>query len=123
MRADEIRQHLDEKTEALMAEGMSRSEAELMAKREFGNVTRIEERGREAWMLPLLESLGADVKFAFRQLSKNYGFAVTALLTLALAQEPGIEAATTFRPLLQFRIRPSLCSTAEMPRPFRRQEY
>ena len=72
--SEEIEQHLAEKTEALIGEGMSREEAERAAKREFGNVTRIEERGREAWMWPLAESLWADTKFAIRQLSKNYGF-------------------------------------------------
>jgi predicted permease len=88
--SEEIEQHLAEKAEALMAEGMSRKDAERAAKREFGNVTRIEERGREAWMWPLVESLLADTRFAFRQLAKNLGFAVTAILTLAL----GIGATT-----------------------------
>jgi uncharacterized protein YoaH (UPF0181 family) len=80
----EIEQHLAEKVEALMAEGMSRNEAEATAKREFGNVARMKERGREAWMWPRLESLGADVKFAFRKLRRSPGFAATAVLTLAL---------------------------------------
>ena len=88
--SEEIQQHLDEKTEVLMAEGMSRDEAMRAAKREFGNVMRIQERGREAWMSPLAESLWADAKFAIRQLYKNSGFAFTAILTLAL----GIGATT-----------------------------
>ena len=88
--SEEIQQHLAEKTEALMAAGMSREQAERAAKREFGNVNRIEERGREAWMWPLAESLCADAKFSIRQLRKNYGFALTAILTLAL----GIGATT-----------------------------
>ncbi|HEY4356621.1 MAG TPA: ABC transporter permease [Acidobacteriaceae bacterium] len=88
--SEEIQQHLSEKTEALMAAGMSREQAEHAAKREFGNVTRLEERGREAWLWPLAEKLGRDVKFALRQLSRNYGFALTAILTLAL----GIGATT-----------------------------
>jgi predicted permease len=88
--SEEIQQHLEEKTAALMAEGMSHDEAVRAAKREFGNVTIIQERGREAWMWPLAESLWADAKFAVRQLSKNLGFAVTAILTLAL----GIGATT-----------------------------
>jgi len=87
---EEIEQHLAEKTEALMAEGMGREDAERAAKREFGNVTRIEERGREAWMWPLAESLWADARFAVRQLAKNPGFALTAIGTLAL----GIGATT-----------------------------
>src|ERR1700677_4086431 len=82
--SEEIQQHLAEKTESLMATGMGREDAERAAKREFGNVTKIQERGREAWMWPLAESLWSDVRFSIRQLHKNYGFALTAILTLAL---------------------------------------
>src|SRR5260221_12093389 len=81
---EEITQHLAEKTEALMAQGMSREEAQHTARREFGNVTGIEESGREVWIWPLTENFIADVKFAFRQLRKNYGFALSAILTLSL---------------------------------------
>lgn len=82
--SEEIQQHLLEKAEMLMDQGMSREDAAHAAKREFGNVTGIEERSREAWMWPMIERLGADAKFAIRQLRKNYGFALTAILTLAL---------------------------------------
>src|ERR1039457_305805 len=82
--SEEIEQHLAEKIEALMAGGMSRKDAEYAAKREFGNVTRIEESGREAWMWPRVESLISDVVFAIRKLRKSPGFAITAMLTLAL---------------------------------------
>lgn len=88
--SEEIRLHILEKTEALAARGMNRAEAEKRARREFGNVTGIEERSREAWMWPLAESLSSDVKFAMRQLRKHSGFALTAVLTLAL----GIGATT-----------------------------
>lgn len=81
--AEEIQQHLREKTEALIAGGMSREEAERVARREFGNVTGIEERGREAWMYPFIESLWADLKYSIRQLRKNPGYALTAILILA----------------------------------------
>jgi len=81
---EEIRQHLDEKAEALMADGMSREEADRAARRQFGNVTRLEERSREPWMCPFLEGLWADFIYAIRQLRKNPGYAFTAILTLAL---------------------------------------
>ena len=88
--AEEIRQHLAEKADALMAEGMSREEADRAARREFGNVTRIEEQGREPWMHPFLEGLWGDFAYALRQLRKNPGYAFTTILTLAL----GIGATT-----------------------------
>ena len=88
--SEEIAQHLAERMEVLMAQGMSREEAKYAAKREFGNVTRIEERSREAWMWPIVESAAADARFAVRQLRKNPGFAITTILTLAL----GIGATT-----------------------------
>ncbi len=82
--SDSIREHLDEKIADLIDRGMTREEAARTARREFGNVTPIEERSREAWRWPALESSLADVYFALRQLRKAPGFAVTAILVLAL---------------------------------------
>jgi len=82
--AEEIQQHLQEQTEALMAEGLSRTEAESKAKREFGNITLFEERSRETWDWLFVESLLGDVKFAVRSLRRTPGFSALAVLILAL---------------------------------------
>jgi len=82
--SEEMRQHLEEKIEALVADGMAREEAVHAARRSFGNATLLEERSREVWMWPWIESLWADVKFALRQLRKSPGFAATSIATLAL---------------------------------------
>ncbi len=82
--SEEIEQHLEEAIESRMAGGMSRREAEASARRGFGNVAAIEETGRDVWSRPVLDAFYGDVKFALRQLRKNYGFALTAILTLAL---------------------------------------
>src|SRR5882672_7528416 len=79
-----IQEHFEEKIEELMEAGMLREEAVRTARREFGNVALIEQRGREAWQWPTTESVWADVKFALRQLRKSPGFAAAALITLAL---------------------------------------
>lgn len=82
--SDSIREHLEEKIADLIDQGMSQEQAEQLARREFGNVTRIEERSREVWQWPALESFFADVRFAVRQLVRSPGFTITAVLTLAL---------------------------------------
>jgi len=79
-----INEHLEEKIEELMEGGMPRSQAEQLARREFGNVTLIKERSREEWQWAGLESILADLKFTFRRLRKSPGFAITVLLTLAI---------------------------------------
>jgi predicted permease len=86
-----VQEHIAERTEELMEEGMSLKEAEQAARREFGNVTLIKERSREEWQWAALESLLADLKLTLRRLRKSPGFAATVLLTMAL----GIGANTT----------------------------
>ena len=88
--SETIREHLEEKTADLMDRGMTREQAESTARREFGNVRRIEERSREVWQWPTVESLWADAKFACRQLCRSPGFTLISLLIMAC----GIGAST-----------------------------
>ena len=79
-----IQEHIAERAEELMQEGMARAQAEQSARREFGNVALVEQKSREAWQWPALESILADLKFVLRRLRKSPGFTVTVLLTLAI---------------------------------------
>ena len=83
--SEEMAEHLQEKVDELMAAGMSREDATRVARREFGNVTLLEEHGREVWQWTTLEAVLRDLRYAFRQLRRNPGFAVTVLLTLCFA--------------------------------------
>ena len=79
-----IREHLAERVDELTEEGMTRAQAEQAARREFGNVSLIEQRSREVWQWPAAESIAADVRFSLRRLGKSPGFAAAVILTLAI---------------------------------------
>jgi predicted permease len=83
--SEEIRLHIEERAEHLISEGMAPKEAARQARLAFGNRTVIEERSREVWQWPTLESIWADVRIAGRQLRRSPGFAIATVLTLALA--------------------------------------
>ena len=98
-----IQEHLGERIDELMEEGMSRDEAERTARRAFGNVTLLQERSREVWQWQRLESLLVDLKHVRRRLRRSPGFAITVVLTLAI----GIGANTAvFSVLNSVLIRP-----------------
>src|SRR6202790_2676011 len=82
--SDEIRGHLEEKIEELVEGGMSRKEAEAASRREFGNVTLMEEDGRDVWRWLSIENLFADVREGLRMLRRNPLFSAVALLTIAI---------------------------------------
>jgi predicted permease len=79
-----IEEHIEERTDELVEEGVPREEAARRARREFGNVTQLKERSREAWQWQRVEQLLADWKLTFRRLAKAPGFTTTVLLTLAI---------------------------------------
>ena len=82
--SEEIRGHLEEKIEELVAGGMSRRYAEAVARREFGNVMLTEEDGRDVWRWASIEDFVMDVRYSLRALRHNPMFTAVALLTIAI---------------------------------------
>jgi hypothetical protein len=82
---DEMRLHLQLRKERLEAGGLSSHHATLEAQKRFGSLLRHREDGIEQWGWPWLEQLLQDLRFGARTLRMHPGFAVTVILTLALA--------------------------------------
>jgi macrolide transport system ATP-binding/permease protein len=68
---------------SFVAEGMEPEAARYAAKRQFGNATLLQEQSNEVIGFRL-ETVWQDLRFAIRQLRKNAGFALTAILILTL---------------------------------------
>lgn len=98
--SEEMQQHLEEKIEELVASGLSKKEATAAARREFGNLSLIEEDGRNVWRWLSLENLLRDIRYGLRVLRKNPGFTMTTVLTLAI----GIGANTAIFSVLESQL-------------------
>src|SRR5436853_6674578 len=68
---DEFASHLAEATDDYIATGLSPEDARLAALRSFGGVTRARETHRDLRSFPWLVNLGADVRYAFRVMSRT----------------------------------------------------
>jgi predicted permease len=108
----ELQFHIDTRTDELVAAGMDREQARRVALAEFGDVNRYEsetmriDRGyaRTTRIKEFLWSVGHDLGYSLRGLRRSPGFAISAILTLAL----GIGANTAVWTILDSLMRKTL---------------
>lgn len=80
----ELAFHLAEREDDLVARGMSSEDAKREARRRFGRSSALSERTRDMDVLQWLESVMRDMRYAARALLASRGFALVAILSLAL---------------------------------------
>ena len=82
---EEMRFHLDARTEEYTKEGLSIQEARTQARRQFGSPALLRDTSRDIKLLPRLESILRDVSFATRLWRRNKLVTAAALVSLSLA--------------------------------------
>jgi putative ABC transport system permease protein len=83
MRA-ELQAHVEMETTENIRRGMAPDEARRQAMLASGGLTQAAEAVRDQRGLPWLESIGADLRYAFRSLRRSPAFSLIVIITLAL---------------------------------------
>jgi predicted permease len=81
---EKLRFHFDQQFEKYVHAGMNPDEAQRRVQLEFGGLDHIKEEYRDALGVRLLEDLWRDVRYAVRTVIRTPGFAVTAIVSIAL---------------------------------------
>ena len=81
---DELQFHLQQQIAENRAQGMTEDEARSAALRTFGNPTLLRDQARSQWSWNGLEKFLRDLRYGARTLKRSPGFAIIAILVMAL---------------------------------------
>ena len=81
---EELRFHLEMEMTNNLAQGMAPAEAKRTALVSFGGIDQTKEASRDAWGLRFLADLFRDFVLGLRSLRRAPGYAITAIITLAI---------------------------------------
>src|SRR5688572_195943 len=81
---EEMRYHIDQETERLIASGWSPADAHAEVRRAFGNVAYLKEESRDARGVRVLEIFGRDLAYSFRLARRQPIFGAVVVLSLSL---------------------------------------
>jgi predicted permease len=82
---DETALHLEQLTAEFIAHGLTPADARAAARRQFGNVTGIQEQSRRLFSFGLVEDLFHDLRYGWRGLRRTPSVAIAAVLSMGLA--------------------------------------
>jgi putative ABC transport system permease protein len=82
--AKELSFHIEQRVVDLMRSGVSEDEARRRVRLEFGGTEQVKEDCRDVRRARWVEMLRQDLRYAWRNLCRNPGFAAVAITTLAL---------------------------------------